>query len=112
MDFNDPAFPFYNVGSMLSASKRTSYREHIIRMFDSYIRFLQGNGLTTRQILAEGELPTADTKIVRSDLTGEGIAFIKRAEQKWLGAVDRGTPPENTTILERELKKLRGEKPE
>lgn len=100
----------YNVGFVLAASKRTSYRKEVIETYNIYFRFLQDNGLTTRILLGPDELPTADTKVMQSDLTEEGDEFIRRAEQKWFGATDRGMSPENSTLLEKELAKLRSKK--
>jgi len=99
-----------DVGFILGASKRRSYREGTIRMYFTYITFLQNNGLTTRTILAPGVVPDATTKIMRSDLTDEGFEFVKRAEQKWFSAVDRGASPEDTRILEKQLSILRAGK--
>ena len=100
-------FILYDVGAMISSSKRTSHRLHVVTMFDSYIRFLQSNGLTNGPLLKDNISPGAETKIWKSDLTDEGFEFIKVAEQKWFKAVDNGTSPKDCTILENELNKLR-----
>ena len=76
-------------------------------MFSEYIAFLQENGLTTRTILDSGAEASTETKIMASDLTAEGLDFVRRAEQRWFAAVDRGVPPEDTTILLSELQRLR-----
>jgi hypothetical protein len=47
---------------------------------------------------------------MRSDLTDEGFEFIKRAEQKWFRALDRGQSPEDTRILDKVLANLRAGK--
>ena len=100
----------YDVGFMLTASKRRSHKDLITRMFANYIRFLQDRGLTARTIIVPGALPDATTRIMQSDLTEEGFRFVKRAEQKWFGAVDRGQSPEDTKILENVLANLRAGK--
>ena len=99
-----------DVGFMLRQSKRRSYQDLIVRMFTTYITFLQENGLTTRTILEGSALPDASTRIMSSDLTEDGLAFVRRAEQPWFSAVDRGVSPEDTAILEKELTKLRSDR--
>lgn len=98
----------YNVGFMLSASKRRSYRQNIIQRFDIYLRFLQNHDLTTRVLLEPGKSPDDNTVVMRSDLTEEGMAFIREAEQRWFSAVDRGMSPEDTSLLTEAVTKLRG----
>ena len=100
-----------DVGFMLGQSKRKSHQELIVRMFTTYIGFLQEHGLTTRIILEGGALPDAKTRIMSSDLTEEGLTFVKKAEQKWFGAVDRGASPDDTSILAKELARLRSGRP-
>ena len=97
----------YDVGFMLSASKRRSYRESVIRMFDTYLRFLQGHGLTTRELLGHNETPDQNTSVTRADLTDEGWEFITIAQDKWFRAVDQGASPEDATLLEETLTRLR-----
>lgn len=100
----------YDVGAMLAYSKRRSYKENIITMFDTYIKFLQGNGLTKHNMLPENTLPDKCTIIKESDFTEEGLEFVKKAEQKWFKFVDHGGSPEDTSILEKELSKIRSKK--
>ena len=103
----DDNMKIYDVGFMLSASKRRSYGESIIRMFDTYLRFLQDHGLTTREVLGPDETPDENTAVLRRDLTDEGWEFIKSAQDKWFHAVDQGTSPEDTSLLKQTLIKLR-----
>ena len=97
----------YDIGFMLSASKRRSYRESVIRMFDTYLRFLQEHGLTTRQLLEPDETPDQNTSVTRADLTDEGWEFIRLAQDRWFRAVDQGASPDNTALLEETLTGLR-----
>lgn len=103
----DEEMELYDVGFMLSRSKRRSYRESIIRMFNTYLRFLQDHNLTTRLLLEPNEVPSENTIVKRKDLTDEGWEFIKLGQDKWFSAVDRGTSPENVSILEKTLSKIR-----
>lgn len=95
-----------DIGFFFSASKNRTYREQVVSTFSTYINFLQDNGLTTRVVLPE-RIVTKDTKLWKSDLTQEGLEFVKNVEQRWLKSLDRGTSSEDVTMLERELAKLR-----
>ena len=73
--------------------------------------FLQSNGLTNRKLLNTIEDVEKTTLLVK-DLTVEGLLFFRTSYQKYIKALDRGTDPAKAckNILERDLKKLRGEK--
>ena len=58
-------------------------------------------------MLPSGVVVPEDIAIRKSDLTEEGFEFYKRVEQKWLGAIDRGKSPSDTSILEKELAMMR-----
>ena len=95
-----------DIGTFFSASKNRSYREQVISTFSTYVNFLQDNGLTTRTVLTERAV-SQDTKLRKSDLTEEGLEFVRNVEQRWLKSLDRGTSGDDTTMLERELAKIR-----
>jgi len=99
----------YDVGYVLGWSKKTSYKRDAINYYNIHFRFLQDHGLTKRSILLGSDLPDENTVIRESDLTEEGIRFAGIAEMTWGAAVERGTPPEDTSILERELANLRAQ---
>ena len=101
--------PLLIVGPWLMASKRKSHREQVRAIVRSLSRFLQDNGLVTREVLPEGEEITEDFVINKSDLTAEGYALYHAAvEKKWLEAIDRGGDPSNTEILRKALVAIRG----
>lgn len=93
-----------------AASKNREYRDRVRQRFSTVIGFLQSNGLTTRVLLAEGELPTEATKIMRSDLTDDGFAVLDAAYDKWLRGVDRGKPIADVSLFEHALRHARGGK--
>lgn len=79
----------------------------IHRYFEAVIRFLQEKGLTTRVIVSDFSAINDETCIRVSDLTEEGMLLIKKAYGKWVDyAVDNGRP-DDMSILERALKKIK-----
>ncbi len=94
-------------GVLYATSKNRSYRKKITVALATYIRFLQDAGLATRTILQSDEHVDENLKVWKSDLTDEGFEFVKRAEQKWFRALDRGKSPTDLSILQKELARLR-----
>jgi hypothetical protein len=77
--------------------------------FKNIINYLQKNNLTTHTILKEGENVTEHTCIMSTDLTEEGFQLIKKKYDKWTeGIMDKGKSPSDFTILDKELKKIKG----
>lgn len=74
--------------------------------------FLQSHGLTTRQLMDPN---LNDINLLRDfclrvkDLTKEGYEFYRVGEQRWLKGQDRGNATDDARILERNLKRMRGE---
>ena len=100
-------FPFIDVGDHARRSKNKSWKEETYRMFTILINFYQNNNLLNKPILADGEKAKDSTKVTIGDLNERGYAFYSsRAEDKWFNALERGTPPEKTTILEKGLQKV------
>ena len=89
----------------LAASKNKTYQEHVKVSFKTLIKFLDDNALLVNKIIYN-EINN-NTKIMKSDLTKEGFDLVAKALDKWFSAQDRGKAPDDTTILERELKKIR-----
>ena len=92
----------------LGAPPKPADRKHAVAAFQNLILFLQNNGLTTRTILREGELPTQSTELWTSDLTEDGNELIKAAHFKWLEAMERGKQPGDVSILTKALAQIRG----
>ena len=104
---NDDDIFLTGTAAHFAASKRRSYRKETILLFRTLVDFLQNNGLTSRTILGTDEDVTKDLEIWASDLTEEGFEFFKNAEPKWLAAIDRGKSPTDTSILKKQLAKMR-----
>lgn len=100
-------FELIGIDVFLSASKQRDHRLLVRQVFMTLVDFLQRNGLVTRVLLPEDEEISDSFVIRRSDLTDEGYELYRRAEQGWLGAIDRGRKPSNTSILERALRSIR-----
>jgi hypothetical protein len=103
-------FIIFSVPGQLSFSKRRSHREQTLLIFTALCNFLEQNDLVNEKLLDEQGQVSDKLEVRRKDFTAEGFEFYRRAEQKWLTAIDRGKPPSDTSILERELRKLRSEK--
>lgn len=69
---------------------------------------MQDNGLTTRIILDSNDVVTDETCIRKSDLTDEGLSFIKKVYDKWTDkVVDKKILPIDFKMLDRALKEIR-----
>lgn len=80
------------------------------KSFRNFIHFLQTNGLTTKTILSSDTLVNDDTAIMSSDLTEEGFLLYKNRYAKWIDNImDKGKSPDDLTVLEKELKKIRSQ---
>jgi hypothetical protein len=81
---------------------------HVEARFRVLFSFLKTNNLLTSS--APISLPAGSLDgsfcLQSSHLTGVGLRVMKGAYERWLNALDRGTSPEKTTILERELEKV------
>lgn len=100
--------PLLIVGPWVMASKRKSHRAQVRAIVKSLSKFLQDNGLATREFLPEGAEIPEDFVINESDLTAEGYALYTAAvEKKWFAAIDRGVDPSNTEILRKALVAIR-----
>lgn len=87
-----------------------AFQQRLRLKFRTIASFLQSHNLTKGVLLPEN-VPVEDSFAIRtSDLTSEGIEFMKRAYVKWQKSHDRGKSPSDTKLLEQELAKLRGDK--
>jgi hypothetical protein len=58
-------------------------------------------------VATRAEVDDDEFAIRSSDVTPEGLAVIREGYDRWCNALDRGTPPSKTTILEKALAKVR-----
>lgn len=71
------------------------------------VDFLQRNGLTTRQLAASVDDLHEDFGIHTDDVTPEGLVIMKSPYTAWQRKIERGMSPEDTSILERALERIR-----
>jgi hypothetical protein len=103
-------FTIVDVEAHLAATKNRRLQAGAIVLFTTLVRFLQDNELSTRVLLADQEDVAPTFLLKRSDLTDEGFIFLQAALHKWVGAIEAAKcPPSDTTILERQLAKIRGQ---
>lgn len=104
----DDDFVILGLPGLLSYSKSRHHREQVFAVVRTLVDFLQDNGLTNDILISRDQQLSDSFVIRRRDLTDEGYDFYQRVEQKWLCAVDQGNRPTDSSILARELSRLRG----
>lgn len=83
-------------------------KEQIDTRFRIVFDFLERNGL----LLPDAPRPTStgplsdELSLCSSHLTEIGLKVMKAAYDRWIRALDRGTSPEKSLILERALRKI------
>jgi hypothetical protein len=82
-------------------------RKSVLRRFFSVASFLQDNALTNRTLVTCREDIEDDFAIRTSDLTDIGVEVMKAAYEQWLGRIDAGVAPEDTSVLAKALTKLK-----
>jgi hypothetical protein len=83
-------------------------RDTIIRDHYFLAKFLQDNALVTRTLMSGMDDITDDFEVSSEDLTSDGLAVMRSAYDKWVQKIDNGMSPEDVTLLEKALKKVRG----
>lgn len=81
-------------------------RDHMVSRFWAVVSFLQENHLTVGTLAASRNEIGDDFSLSSSDLTEHGLELMRRTYDKWLGKVDKGMSPADTSIFEKELRKL------
>ena len=109
MEVND--IVLFDFDAFISGSKDVDYQEAIKKMSLSLMKFLIENDLLVNinPFNQDGSVKN-DLIIKKSNLTDEGFQLFVKPVNNWWNALDRGTPPENVTILENGLKKIRAVK--
>jgi len=101
----------FTIGKVGWVVRRLAPHETRSRAVDSFWylhEFLRTNGLLVRPLVAtRAEVDDDEFAIRSNDLTTEGLAVIREGYDRWCKALDRGTPPSKTTILEKALAKVR-----
>jgi hypothetical protein len=104
---SDP-FVVFKVSWLTNTPGEEDRRDEIVEHFYCVTKFLQDNALMVRPLMSSKDDLTDDFTLSSSDLTEDGLAVMRAAYHKWLTKVDNGMPPQDTTLLEKALKKVRG----
>jgi hypothetical protein len=99
-------FVVFGLSGMLSASKRSEYRQKCREQAQHVLRFIVDNNLNR----SDRPLPssvTDDLVIMASDLTEDGMATIREGLRKWMAMHDRGGSASDMRILDEALMKVR-----
>lgn len=79
--------------------------------YETMMKFLQNNGLTTRIVLKDGDIVDDESKLMQSDLNEEGSEFYKKGIIPWIKKIDRSKDPEkaikDVSFLEKKLNEMR-----
>lgn len=102
------SFTIFQVSWLTNLSGNEGRRDEIIEHIYRVSKFLQDNGLVRTRLIEDRESITDDFALSSGDLTDDGLAVMKIAYDKWLTKVDNGMSPEDLTLLEKALKKVRG----
>lgn len=101
-------FTVWNYGANQERNlNNPEFRERGRQITVALTHFLQDHHLLNRQILAKGEEPPKDFRIMESDLNERGVRFFRDlAVHRFLSANDDIRKPLSIRSLERSLKKL------
>lgn len=100
-------FVVFKVSWLTQAPGLETERDVTIQQFYQVTKFLQENGLVRRQLMQSIDDITDDFALSSEDLTDNGLAVMRAAYHKWLEKVDNGMSPEDVSLLEKALKKVR-----
>jgi hypothetical protein len=103
-------FVVYTLPGLLSASKRSEYRQKCREQAQHLLRFIVDNNLNR----SDRALPSSagdDLVIMASDLTEDGLATMREGLRKWVAAQDRGGSTSDIKILDAALLKVRSGRP-
>ena len=104
------AVPFWDVDETLKAYGRDRVlRSQAEGQYTGIIKFLSDNGMfkkKRRAVDANGRLLIR--QVFGSDLTDEGVKFVRAAHKPWFRSKVSATDPSNTKLLEKYLKQVRG----
>jgi hypothetical protein len=103
---SDP-FLVFKVSWLTQRPSEEHRRDEIVEHFYQVTKFLQDNGLVRRRLMQSSADITDDFKLSSADLTVNGLAVMRAAYHKWLTKVDNGMSPEDWSLLEKALKKVR-----
>jgi hypothetical protein len=79
-------------------------RAQTIARIWSVVAFLQDNGLTEKVLASSEHDITDEFSIEAADLTERGLEVMRKAYDKWVGKIDKGMDPKDTSLLVKALK--------
>jgi len=91
----------------LQANSDRDYQNQARARFSAIASFLQHHGLTKRELLPSGAVVTDDFALRTDDLTNEGRQLMDEVYDRWLKSLNRGKSPDDLSMLEKQLSKLR-----
>jgi hypothetical protein len=103
---SDP-FVVFKVSWLTQAPGLEGDRDVTIQQFYQVTKFLQDNRLVHHPLVQSTADITDYFELSSADLTDEGLAVMRAAYHKWLTKVDNGMSPEDWSLLEKALKKVR-----
>jgi hypothetical protein len=81
----------------------------IIEEYVAAFGFFDSHGLTTRRLIPDDKIIDDEFAVYQNDLTSEGMELFKTGYQKYLNALDRGTPIDKAIkLLDKYLIKITG----
>ena len=105
-------FLWWNTKRMVETYQDQPSKDSMREITRLFRNFLIENDLVRPGKFPPVTAPVADDFTIRfSDLTEEGVAFVRDATDRWLAANDDIRKPISMRSLERSLKKLRGQGP-
>lgn len=102
----DP-FIVFKVSWLTQTPGEEENRDEIVNQFYCLLSFLQNNNLLASNTIKSVDDLTDEFTLLSTDLTEDGLSLMKASYHRWLTKVDNGMPPEDTTLLEKALKKIR-----
>lgn len=105
-------FPVDKASWHIQRPRNFEYDNTIVyKYLRSIIDYMFANGLLNKPILEADQEVTDDTGIMASDLTPEGLVFVKAIYDKWVDkVVDEKISPDDHKLLDKALKKIRDAK--
>lgn len=102
--------PVFSLKRLLERDQNyPDHQAHVIEMCRAFVNFMDANGLFVARPY-QGDDPPRDLTIRESQLSPEGKSlFYSVAIDRWMGRNDDIAKPISMRVLERELKKLRGQ---
>ena len=97
----------FKKGIQLSKNRQWQANQRLV--CKTLLEFYQKHGLFRAESPLSNAEYSDDIVIMNSDFTADGDKLYCTGVQKWYDSHDRGQPIEKVTLLEKSLKKIRGQ---